>query len=206
MTPTTETPTRETYAKETAPMQIAQFQALADAFGADLERWPASARPAAAHLLASETAAKAVLAEVLVFDRLLDRAVDPIATVSAGLLDRITTAATVQAPSGAAAATPVRPTATIVPLPARGAKLQPAAAAVPLHKQPARRFWPVASALAASLALGITIGVHDWTHAPVRGLVEIASASATSADADVDHFVATLHADGIAVAMDEEHL
>ena len=207
------------------PMPVAQLRALADAFGGDLERWPAGMRPAAVQLVAADDAARVALAEARALDRLLDAAAGPVPMPGADLLDRIVAAASgnpaasraqvvsvealpveaVTTQVVAIAAPAAVRTAIDMPLPSRAPKPQPVAASLPPARRPsarrvAFRNWPVAAALAASLALGITLGAHDLTHAPVRGLVDIASA-----DADVDHFVAVLHADGIAVAMDEEH-
>ena len=185
-------------------MTLDTFQYLADAYGANLERWPKAMLPAATRLFASSAPARAVLAEAQALDRLLDTPPPVVTSNATDLAERIIAAATT-APTAQAGPGNDRPSATVVRLPSRSLRPNPLSPPrtgtldLPLRKT--GRFWPVAAALAASLALGITLGAHDLTHGPVRGLVAIASADA---DTDVDRFVAALHADGIASGTDEE--
>ena len=180
-------------------MHLEQFSALADAFGGDIERWPVAARPAAVRLLASSPSARAILKAAQALDRLLDNAQAAAGTVGADLFDRVVVAATGQSPAAPDGGSPAKRSATVLPWPSREPDLVHSATAP--RARPTTRNWPFAAALAASLALGITIGAHDLTHAPVRGLIEIASV-----ETDVDQFIAALHEDGLAIAVDEEHL
>jgi hypothetical protein len=76
---------------ETA-MSMARFQALAEAYGGEIARWPEGEREAARALLASDpTPLASVLAEASQVDRLLDLA--PAQAVDAALLGRLITAA-----------------------------------------------------------------------------------------------------------------
>jgi hypothetical protein len=68
-----------------------RFAALAEAYGGDLDRWPADAQAAARLRLASDPGAHAVLAEAAGLDALLSA--DVVAPPSAELQRRILTAA-----------------------------------------------------------------------------------------------------------------
>lgn len=58
-------------------MKAERLQALADAYGADLRRWPASERAFAESLLAGDPSLKAVLDQAAALDVLLDAAPAP---------------------------------------------------------------------------------------------------------------------------------
>lgn len=72
-------------------MTIERLKALAEAYGADLRRWPASERPFAESLVATDPAARAALDEAAALDVLLDASPRP--TPSAVLAARILAAA-----------------------------------------------------------------------------------------------------------------
>lgn len=72
-------------------MTIERLKALAEAYGADLRRWPASERPFAESLVATDPAARAALEEAASLDVLLDASPRPIP--SAALAARILAAA-----------------------------------------------------------------------------------------------------------------
>lgn len=72
-------------------MTIERLKALAEAYGADLRRWPASERPFAESLVATDPAARAALDEAAALDVLLDASPRP--TPSAALAARILAAA-----------------------------------------------------------------------------------------------------------------
>lgn len=72
-------------------MTIERLKALAEAYGADLRRWPASERPFAESLVATDPAARAALEEAASLDVLLDASPRP--TPSAALAARILAAA-----------------------------------------------------------------------------------------------------------------
>lgn len=185
-------------------MTLEKFQTLADAYGAKLDRWPVDDRSAAGQLLTSDPRARALIAEASALDRLLDLPAPGRSGSVAGLADRIVAAATT-GPAGQSSGSPVKSSAVVVtlPQPQTRSELPAEARSAPARMPVLRiaRIWPAAAALAASLACGILIGAHDLTHAPVRGLVALASASS---DTDVDQFVAALHGDGIASGTDEE--
>lgn len=68
------------------PLSKARFQALAEAYGGALERWPEAERKAARELLLKRPELRAVLAEEAALDRLL---VEEPAALSEGLLSRL---------------------------------------------------------------------------------------------------------------------
>lgn len=72
-------------------MTIERLKALAEAYGADLRRWPASERPFAESLIATDPAARAALEEAAALDVLLDASPRPVP--SAALAARILAAA-----------------------------------------------------------------------------------------------------------------
>lgn len=72
-------------------MTIERLKALAEAYGADLRRWPASERPFAERLVATDPAARAALEEAAALDVLLNASPRP--TPSAALAARILAAA-----------------------------------------------------------------------------------------------------------------
>jgi anti-sigma factor RsiW len=72
-------------------MTIERLKALAEAYGADLRRWPASERPFAESLVATDPAARAALEEAAALDVLLDASPRP--ALSAALAARILAAA-----------------------------------------------------------------------------------------------------------------
>ena len=68
-------------------MTIERLKALAQAYGADLRRWPPSQRPIADSLIATDPAARAALAEAAALDALL--AASPTPSPSAQLTARV---------------------------------------------------------------------------------------------------------------------
>lgn len=72
-------------------MKAERLHALADAYGADLRRWPASERAFAESLIAGDPSLKAVLEDAAALDALLDAAPTP--APSAALMARLLAAA-----------------------------------------------------------------------------------------------------------------
>lgn len=75
----------------TTPMTLDRFRDLADAWGGDLSRWPASEQAAARVLMETSPAARAEFDEARSFDVLLSR--DVVAPPSSGLRREIVLAA-----------------------------------------------------------------------------------------------------------------
>lgn len=72
-------------------MRIERLQALAEAYGGDLRRWPADQRAFAESLIAADPAARALLDEAAALDALLDAS--PSVAPSADLTARVLRAA-----------------------------------------------------------------------------------------------------------------
>ena len=72
-------------------MKAERLHELADAYGADLRRWPASERAFAESLIAADPSLKAVLDQAAALDALLDAAPKPVP--SSALIARILAAA-----------------------------------------------------------------------------------------------------------------
>ena len=135
--------------------ELAGLEQHLDVFGSEVERWPAEARLRFEPLLASEARARELLNEARALDRLLDRAPLPDEARMEALADRIVGLAIADANASAQTAAPVFDLAS-----RRGPQAQPFR-------------WKVASALAASLIVGIFIG----TAPPVISAVESIAAS-----------------------------
>ncbi len=137
--------------------ELAALEQHLDVFGSEVERWPAEARLRFEPLLASEARARELLDEARALDRLLDRAPLPNEARMKALADRIVGHAIADANASAQTAAPVIDLASWR---RRGPQAQPFR-------------WKVASALAASLIVGIFIG----TAPPVISAVESIAAS-----------------------------
>lgn len=72
-------------------MKAERLQALAEAYGGDLRRWPADERAFAESLLSTEPGLRAVLAQAAALDALLDKS--PVAAPSPQLAARVLAAA-----------------------------------------------------------------------------------------------------------------
>jgi hypothetical protein len=139
-------------------MTIAELERLLDVYGSDRTRWPVEARANAGHLVARDRAARRLLAEAEALDRALERAPLPTLAQEAAMAERIVAAArrTPRIVAGAgveAGRPPVTVGDNIVQLPALRRPRQWLSAKT--------AFGGVASALAASLALGVLLGLSN---------------------------------------------
>ncbi|HZT47114.1 MAG TPA: hypothetical protein VFA64_04005 [Hyphomicrobiaceae bacterium] len=148
-------------------MTMAEFERLLDVYGSDRTRWPAEARAGAGQLVARDRAARRLLAEAEALDRALDRAPLPSLAREAALADRIVAAAR-RSPRMVPAATAEPP---------RHAGRTAADNVVALPVVAARRPWSsraamggVAGALAASLALGVFLGLSSLSQGVVPAI------------------------------------
>jgi hypothetical protein len=147
-------------------MTMAEFERLLDVYGSDRTRWPIEARAGAGQLVARERAARRLLAEAEALDRALDRAPLPSLAREAALAERIVTAAR-RSPRMVPAATAAggdavrRSAGNVVALPMaseRRPRLSRAAVG------------GVAGAFAASLALGVFLGLSGLSQGMVPAL------------------------------------
>lgn len=136
--------------------ELAELERVVTAFGADMVRWPANARPRLERLILESAAARAIVAEARALDRMLDAAPRVAVAAERALVDRIMAAATATATTPATvSAAESRPTARadVIPLPRR-----PAPAPSPSVSVMQRASWRAAMAMAASLVAGIYLG------------------------------------------------
>ena len=134
-----------TTTKPTHAMTIAEFGHLLDVYGAERTRWPLGARAGAAALLASDRAARRLLAEASAFDTVLSKAPDAQSGETSALADRIM-AATKRTPRLVASVQqPARPVST----PAAGWRR---------HLATERDVVRGVAVLAATLVIGIFVG------------------------------------------------
>jgi hypothetical protein len=159
-------------------MTIAEFERLLDVYGSDRARWPVEARAGAGQLVARDKAARRLLAEAEALDRALETAPLPTLAKEAALADRIIAAARrsprmVPAAAGASAAAPVpaRAAGNVISLPVARPR-------APWHAR--RATGGAAGLLAASLALGLFLGLSSYS----QGLVVPALEAATGLKLD----------------------
>ena len=153
-------------------MTIAEFERLLDVYGSDRARWPVEARASAGQLVARDKVARRLLAEAEALDRALETAPLPSLAREAALADRIIAAARrsprmVPAAAAAAAAPgPARVVGNDITLPV----------AHPRTPWPVRRATGgAAGLLAASLALGLFLGLSSYSQGVVVPALEEAT-------------------------------
>jgi hypothetical protein len=149
-------------------MTIADFAHLLDVYGSDRTRWPVEARAGAGQLVARDKAARRLLAEAEALDKTLERAPLPSLAAEAALADRIIATA--------------RRSPRMVPafnMTAVGGPRRIASNVVRLPGLPARPRWlptglaSAAGMLAASLALGVFLGVSNFSQGVVPVLEDM---------------------------------
>lgn len=139
-------------------MTVAEFERLLEIYGSDRTRWPVDARASAGQLVARDRAARRLLAEAEALDRTLERAPLPTLTQEAAMAERIVAAARRQprivAVARVDAGRPGTPAAdNVVRLPSGRAGAR--------WRIPRTAFGGVAGALAASLVLGVFLGLSN---------------------------------------------
>jgi hypothetical protein len=151
-------------------MTIADFAHLLDVYGSDRTRWPVEARACAGQLVARDRAARRLLAEAEALDKTLERAPLPSLAAEAALADRIIATARRSprmVPASNTTAGGPRFPSNVVRLP----------------RLPARPRWMptgvagAAGMLAASLALGVFLGVSNLTQGVVPVLEDMTGIS-----------------------------
>jgi hypothetical protein len=151
-------------------MTLADFERLLDVYGGDRTRWPAEARAAAAQLVARDAKARRILAEAESLDRVLERAPLPSLAVEAALAERIVAAA--QRSPRIVKIAPGQP--SVVSRPDGRAVSAPQSASWKLGLL--RGEVRAATLLAASLMVGIFIGVSNVPQSVVPALADLAGA------------------------------
>jgi hypothetical protein len=150
-------------------MTTADFERLLDVYGSDRTRWPVEARASAGQLVARDKAARRLLAEAEALDRTLERAPLPSLAEEAALADRILVAARrsprmvpiVKADAARMARRAIDNVIRLPSLRARPRWLTPTA------------FGSAAGMLAASLALGIFLGLSNLSQGVLPALEDM---------------------------------
>jgi hypothetical protein len=151
-------------------MTLADFERLLDVYGGDRTRWPAEARAAAAQLVARDAKARRTLAEAESLDRILERAPLPSRAVEAALAERIVAAAQ-RSPRIVKIASGKSPVVS-----------RPEGRALPPQRSASWKFGLLrgevraATLLAASLMVGIFIGISNVPQSVVPALADLAGA------------------------------
>ena len=151
---------------ETDGTRLARLAAVLDIHGSEPRHWPAGEQAALLAFAAANADAARLLAEERALDAVLRRAPAAGLDVTA-LLDRI---------AGAAAREPRLLGAPVVPFNADRLDRRPAA---PLPRRSRQSLWPAATALAASLVIGLLIGASEQTAPAIDALIN-------GADTDTD--------------------
>lgn len=145
--------------------ELAAFEEHLDAYGSRVEIWPEAARRRFEPLIAGNARARELLAEARALENLLDRAPLPAKDRMVALADRIVSVATAEGREQVASA-------HVIDLAARRQARTVTRPAI----------WRVASALAASLLVGIYLGASP----PVATAIEaIAGAVGVQTDSDL---------------------
>jgi hypothetical protein len=158
-------------------MTLTEFERLLEVYGSDRTRWPVAARANAGQLVARLPAARRLLAEAEALDRVLERAPMTSLAREAALAERIIAAAR-RSPRMVATSAAMRPPA--------GAGESPDQ---PRWLTPRTAFGGAAGALAASLVLGVLIGLSSLPQSVLPALEQmtgIALSPTSSLVAQVD--------------------
>ncbi len=152
-------------------MTLADLERLLEVYGSDRTRWPADARAGAGHLVARDRAARRLLVEAEALDRALERAPLPSLVREAALADRIAAAAQrspriVRLDNAHASEAPAGNRGNVFALANLRARRQWRGATV---------FGGAAGVLAASLAVGILIGLSSLPQPYAPAFAELTS-------------------------------
>ena len=159
-------------------MTLTEFERLLEIYGSDRTRWPVAARASAGQLVTRLPAARRLLAEAEALDRVLERAPMTSLAREAALAERIVAAAR-RSPRMVATSAATRPPAGEGELPN-----QPR-----WWLTPRTAFGGAAGALAASLVLGVLIGLSGLPQSVLPALEQmtgIALSPSSSLVAQVD--------------------
>ena len=205
--------------------ELRELESVLDTFGGDSGRWPASKRERMKGLAASDAEARRLLREAEALDAILTRAAGPPIGNTARLADRIAAAATGSAQAGSTGtvsdrlqsgtqdhATAGGKAGVVIAWPVAGARsgLRPgpsttAAARVadpsgsPMpHRDRLAGNWRTAVMMAASLMIGVLVGVMDLVPAEVSQFVAGGDGRSETTQA-----LAYLQADGLLEFLDE---
>lgn len=183
--------------RDASQLTIEQFEILIETFGADPARWPQDRVAEIERMARQSAAARRLLDEARALDRVLAAASSPDPARTSALADRIVAAAaasaTARSETGAQVIrlpvpasrqrsdrSPVAPAASATSDAA--VVLQPRSAAMPVVPRRRSGAWGAASALAASLAFGVVIGMTDIYPTSAIGLPGFTDAASSEAE------------------------
>jgi len=195
--------------------ELTAFENVLDTFGGNPARWPADRRESLIRLAAADAEAGRLLREARAFDAVLSHGAGPPVGNTSALADRIAAAVANTSPGRAAhgETPPVgNPPASdstsgvVIAWPRAGEKSRVAAQAMALPGSLPQRErvpggWRTAALLAASLVVGIFVGVADLVPAEVTQIV----ASATTGT-ETPQALAFLSGEGLLEIIEEEFL
>ncbi len=180
-----------------------EFERLLETYGSDPDRWPALRRAEALALAGESAPAARLLAEARALDGVLARVPQADPARMQPLSDRILAAATAgPAPIPEAQSKGAR----VIQLPVRKRPaIAPPASPPRTHTVPARPArepgtWRAATALAASLMLGVMLGVADLAPTSAFGI----GATAAAASGDAELVLSALHGSGLHTLDEDE--
>jgi hypothetical protein len=201
--------------------ELKELEGVLDTFGGDPGRWPASKREQMMGLTASDKDARRLLREAEALDAVLTRAAGPPVGTTAGLAERIAAAAAGSAQAGSAdagtdrvhsgaqdhAAAGGRAGVVIAwprsgsrsgPRPSSAARVADPTGSPTLRRDRMASNWRTAAMMAASLVIGLLVGVMDLVPAEVSQFVAGGESRSETTQA-----LAFLQADGILELLDE---
>lgn len=164
-------------------LTVERFEGLLDAYGGDLARWPSQHAPAAEALLRRSAEARSRLAEAQALDRLLGETPTPDPVRLSLLADRIARSAAAEGPRlpHLSASAPVE-TARVIRLPSSRPDVRmPAVARASSVRAPVTP-WRSAAALAASLLMGVAIGLTDIAQTTTLGIASLTETAMSEAE------------------------
>lgn len=184
-------------------LTLDSFERLLETYGSDPERWPEHRRAEALALIGDTHAAAQLLAEARALDGVLARSGKSDPENLRPLSERIFAAAmttAVTAPEHQSKGARI----ILLPVGKRAPTTRPAVVETPSRVQPSRPprepgTWRAATALAASLMLGVMLGVADLAPTSAFGF----GPSAEASSGDPEFLLSALHGSGLQ-ALDED--
>lgn len=200
--------------------ELTAFENVLDTFGGNPARWPAERRERLMSLVAADADAARLLREAKALDTVLTKAAGPPVGDTRALADRIAAAVANTAPGQATRAElgtdqshgqghgqPENSSGVVIAWPRTGENARAAEQAAALTGSMPRRErvsggWRTAALLAASLVVGLFVGVADLVPSSVAQIV----AEATTGIDNTSQAIAFLNGEGLLEMIEEEFL
>jgi hypothetical protein len=200
--------------------ELTAFENVLDTFGGNPTRWPAETRERLMSLAAADTDAARLLREAKALDSVLTKAAGPPVGDTRALADRIAAAVANTAPGqatrtervtdqshGQSHGSPENSSGVVIAWPRTSESSRAAEQAAVLTGSMPRRErvsggWRTAALLAASLVVGLFVGVADLVPSSVAQIV----AEATTGMDNTSQAIAFLNGEGLLEMIEEEFL